>query len=230
MECPWHRELDHPQELVNIFMTRVLITFGDSWPGNAENGQSRGYGQILTDTYGFDRFYNYGTGGASNEDMLWQFQRHLREAHQPDHKVTAIFFLTNPSRTAQWPKHLEAPMTESVLKQLWLHVMDPTLEQMRTTSSISALQFWCQQFDFDDWYFAGWNRYNNWLPGVNLDKIWAQGKETAADWFGATKHCGEHLLDVGDNPYIKPNFCHPNPLGHQLIADRLAPWMGLAGK
>ena len=48
-------------------MSRVLITFGDSWPGNAENGQAPGYGQILADTYGFDKFYNYGTGGASNE-------------------------------------------------------------------------------------------------------------------------------------------------------------------
>jgi len=212
-------------------MTKVLITFGDSWPGNAENGQSRGYGQILADTYGFDQFYNYGADGASNEHMLWQFQRYLRETHQPNHKVTAIFFLTNPSRTMQWIRHLESPtMTESVLKELYLHIMDPKMEQMRTMSSISALQFWCQRFSFDDWYFAGWNRYDSWLPGVNLDKIWAQGKETAADWFGASKHNGEHLLDVGDNPYIKPNFCHPNPLGHQLIADRLAPWIGLAGK
>ena len=230
MECPWHRELDHPQELVNILMTRVLITFGDSWPANAENNQSRGYGQILADTYNFDQFYNYGAGGASNEDMLWQFQRHLHEEHQTDHKVTAIFFLTNPARTMQWPKHTEFPTKDSMMKQMWLHIMDSKLEQMRTMSSISSLQLWCQHFDFEDWYFAGWNRYNNWLLGINLDKIWAQGNETAADWFGATKHNGEHLLEVEDNPYIRPNFCHPNAHGHQLIADRLAIWMGLAGK
>jgi lysophospholipase L1-like esterase len=33
------------------------------------------------------------------------------------------------------------------------------------------------------------------------------------------------LTNVANNIYIKPNFAHPNQLGHQLIADRLASWI-----
>jgi hypothetical protein len=208
-------------------MTRTLITFGDSWPGNAENGSAAGYGQILADTYGFDQFYNYGTGGASNEDMLFQFQQHIRDHHRPDHIPTAIFFLTNPERTVQWPKFMSMQSNDPDMKKVVMHLFSNELTRMRNMSAVSTLQYWCQNLGFDDWYFAGWNRYEHWVPGVKLDRIWARGKETAADWLGATKHNGDHLLDVGDNPYIRPNFCHPNPLGHQLIADRLAQWIGL---
>lgn len=208
-------------------MTKVLITFGDSWPAGAELGDGRRYGEILSQDYNFDEFYNYGSGGASVEDMLFQFQQHLATVHKPEHQVTALFFLTNPGRTVQWPRFMSKEGDDENFKRVVLHLFSKENEQMRINSAVSALQFWCQNLGFRDWYFAGWNRYENWLPGVNLDKIWAQGRETAADWFGAAKHNGEHLLDVGDNPYIRPNFCHPNQLGHQLIADKLAPWMGL---
>ena len=38
---------------------------------------------------------------------------------------------------------------------------------------------------------------------------------------------GKHLLNVKENQYIQPNFAHPNQLGHQLIADKLASWICL---
>lgn len=209
-------------------MTKVLITFGDSWPAGAELGDSgRRYGEILSQDYGFDCFYNYGEGGASVEDMLFQFQRHIDTVHTADHQATAIFFLTNPSRTIQWPRFMSMQGGDENFKKVVLHLFSNDIENMRINSAVSTLQYWCQRMGVSDWYFAGWNRYEQWLPGVNTDKIWARGNETAADWFGATKHNGEHLLDVRDNPYIRPNFCHPNALGHQLIADKLASWMGL---
>ena len=63
------------------------------------------------------------------------------------------------------------------------------------------------------------------MQGINLDKIYACGNETAADWFGASSHNGEHLTNVETNLYITPNFAHPNQLGHQLIADKLSAWI-----
>jgi hypothetical protein len=111
------------------------------------------------------------------------------------------------------------------MKEIYLHFHDRTHEAMRSSATVSALQNWCARLGFDDYYFSGWVRYSTWLPGVNVDRIWAQGNETAADWFGASQHNGEHLLVVGENPYIRPNIAHPNQLGHQLIADRLQQWI-----
>lgn len=207
-------------------MIKVLATFGDSWPQGAELGSGRRYGEILAQDYNFDRFCNYGEGGASNEDMLYQLQRHYREVWSQDHQTTAIFFLTNPARTAHFPRFMS--QTGEHFREVFLHFHRDEHEIMRSSATVTALQQWCKLFAIEDYYFAGWNRYNVWLPGVNLDKIYAQGRETAADWFGATKHNGEHLLDVGDNIYIKPNFAHPNQLGHQLIANKLAVWIGLS--
>jgi len=206
-------------------MTTVLLTLGDSWPEGAELGNGRRYGELLRDQLGYDEFYNYGSGGASNEDMLYQLQRYIADHHASHKQVTAIFFLTNPARTAHFPRFMSWDDANNKMKEIYLHFHSQEHELIRNCTTVSALQAWCSQLGFDDYYFSGWVRYNQWLPGVNIDKIWAQGQETAADWFGATKHNGEHLLDVGDNPYIRPNFAHPNQMGHDMIAERLRTWI-----
>lgn len=206
-------------------MTRVLITLGDSWPEGAELGNGLRYGEILRNQLGYDEFYNYGSGGASNEDMLYQLQRYVAENHTADKTVTAIFFLTNPARTAHFPRFFNWNHTDRQLKEIYLHFHCTEHEVMRSSTTVGALQAWCKNLNFDDYYFSGWVRYPVWLPGVDTSKIWAKGNETAADWFGASQHNGEHLLDVGDNPYIRPNFAHPNQAGHNLIAEKLNSWI-----
>jgi lysophospholipase L1-like esterase len=205
-------------------MTRILLTLGDSWPEGAELGAGRRYGEILKDTMGFDQLLNYGSGGASNEDMLYQLQDYL-QCHTADCEVTAVFFLTNPARTAHFPRFLSWHQADAHSKEIYTHFHTKQHEIMRSSATVSALQHWCDAFDIDDYYFAGWVRYTHWLPGVDLDRIWAKGQETAADWFGASDHNGEHLINVQTNTYIRPNFAHPNQLGHDLIAEKLQSWI-----
>lgn len=214
-------------------MTKTLITLGDSWPQGGElKPEDLRYGEIIRNAMEFDEFYNYGSAGASNEDLVYQFQDYFNKHYRPDSDVTAIFFLTNPARTAHFPRFTSwninkfwHPDARDQIKELYLHFHDRQHEIMRNSVAITALQKWCDIFRIRDYYFSGWVRYESWLPGVDLDRIWRQGQETAADWFGASRHNGEHLLDVGENIYIKPNFAHPNQLGHQLIADNLMAWI-----
>lgn len=203
-----------------------LITLGDSWPEGAELGNGRRYGEILHEQMGFDNFYNYGSGGSSNEDMLYQLQDYLAAHWQPGNQTTAIFFLTNPARSAHWPRFMTwQDPSDNRMKEMYLHFNRPEHEVMRSSATVTTLQTWCARHSIDDYYFSGWVRYPKWLPGVDTSKIWAQGAETAADWFGASDHNGEHLINVDSNPYIRPNFAHPNQLGHMLIADRLKDWI-----
>lgn len=219
-----------------IDMKTVLLTFGDSWPQGAELGDGKRYGEILQEQMKFDEFYNYGLGGTSNEHMLRQLQKYVDEHHTPDHKTTAIFFLTNPHRTAYWPHDSDFNVhgeyrqhwndeAKQIFMKTWLHFHTDEITVMRSSLSVCALQSWCNRCGIDDYYFSGWVKYPTWLPCVDTDKIWAQGTETVADWFGAPDHNGENLYNVENNPYIRPNFCHPNQLGHQLIADRLQGWI-----
>lgn len=206
-------------------MTRVLITLGDSWPEGAELGNGLRYGELLRDNMQYDKFYNYGSGGASNEDMLYQLQHYITNNHSADQQVTAVFFLTNPARTAHFPRFMSWDSPNNQMKEVYVHFHRAEHEVMRSSATVSALQLWCRKLGIDDYYFSGWVRYPTWLPGVDTTKIWAQGAETAADWFGASSHNGEHLTNVENNPYIHPNFAHPNQLGHNLIADRLQAWI-----
>ena len=55
-------------------MKKILITLGDSWPQGGElSATENPYGQLLEKMLIFDHLYNYGSAGASNEDMLYQF-------------------------------------------------------------------------------------------------------------------------------------------------------------
>jgi hypothetical protein len=208
-------------------MQRILLTLGDSWPEGAElNFGDNRYGELIQTSLGYDKFYNYGSAGASNEDMMYQLQRYIAESYEPGNQVTAVFFLTNPARTAHFPRFFSWETDlNTKMKEVYLHFYRKEHEVIRSSSTVSTLQAWCANLGFDDYYFSGWVRYPVWLPGTNTDKIWAQGNETVADWFGASKHNGEHLLDVKDNVYIRPNFAHPNQLGHELIANKLIEWI-----
>lgn len=204
---------------------RVLVCFGDSWPEGAELGAGLRYGEILRDRMGFDQFYNYGSAGASNEDMCYQMQEFLRDHWREQDHITALFFLTNPARTAHWPRFYDWDHALLQTRQIFQHFHSPHHEVMRSSLAVSALQHWSDRHGIRDFYFAGWVRYPRWLAGVDVDRIWRAGQETCADWFGANDHNGECLINVENNPYIRPNRAHPNQLGHDLIADKLEPWI-----
>lgn len=204
---------------------RVLITLGDSWPEGAELGAGLRYGEILKHKLQADEFYNYGSGGASNEDMLYQLQDFLQTHWHHQLCTTAVFLLTNPARSAHWPRFMHWDWNNPQIKNFMLHFHRSEHEVLRSSATVTALQTWCRKHSIQDYYFSGWVRYNKWLPGVDLDRIWAAGQETAADWFGASDHNGEHLVNVDTNPYITPNVAHPNQRGHDLIADKLGSWI-----
>jgi hypothetical protein len=206
-------------------MRKVLLTFGDSWPQGGELGPGRPYGDILKDIGNYDQLYNYGSAGASNEDMLYQFRQYLENDQTVDDAATAVFFLTNPARTAHYPRFFDWDQSAVAFKELYMYFHRDGHDVLRSTTTIITLQAWCRHYQIDDYYFAGWVRYNQWFEGVDLSKIWKQGQETASDWFGASDHNGEHLVNVQDNVYIRPNFAHPNQLGHQYIAEKLHNWI-----
>jgi hypothetical protein len=217
-----------------IHLHKTLVTFGDSWPQGGELKEDLGqypYGRQLADQYGYN-FKNYGSPGASIEDMVLQLVESKLE------NATAIFFLTNPARSMHWPLGMSwlhnskershwPSDAQDFVKTLKLHFHDDNKDNVRANMAVITLQQMCKTLNIDDYYFAGWIRQTDWLPGVNTDKIYKGGNETAADWIGATDHNGEHLLGVQDNEYIRPNFAHPNHKGHALIAKKLAEWIKL---
>ena len=214
---------------------KILATLGDSWTAGAEleNREKDRYSTLLFNKLRYSHLYNLGIPGSSLEHLILQLQD-LHSKVNADDDVTVVFWLTNPARSIYWPSAMSWSWTseershwptdaKETIKELFLYFHDR--DSMRASMTITTLQQMCKAFGYRDFYLPGWVRYNNLLPSVDTEKIWKRGTETAADWFGASDHCGEHLINVKTNPYIKPNFSHANELGHKLIADKLAQWI-----
>lgn len=218
-------------------MTKVLLAIGDSWCSGAElQSGEHPYPDLIEKQLGFDQQIRLSRGGASNEHSLMWLQEYLDQQHQPDWDVTAVFHLTNPARTAHLPRELTLNVHgnkqtwNDEARQHWMqwytYFFTHEHTRFRTSTTVTAMQAWCKKFNIRDYYFSGWVNYKDlFTSGVDTSKIWAQGTETAADWFGASDHIGEYLVNVETNAYIRPNHSHPNQIGHQLIADKLSAWI-----
>ena len=202
-----------------------LATFGDSWPAGAElKDSNKRYGLLLQPRLECDEFWVNAVGGTSNEHMIQQLLEFV-ELKKDNDEAIGIFHLTNPARSLYWPSGMSWHdiQNNDFFKTTFLHFHES--DWLRNNIAIMTLQCLCKHYGIQDYYFSGWVRYETWMPGIDTSKIYKQGKETAADWFGATSYNGEHMLDAGNNQYIKPNLTHPNELGHELIADKLEKWI-----
>lgn len=214
-----------------------IITFGDSWPEGAEllNPDYDCYGAVLSRNLGATH-YNYSVGGSSLEHIFNEMTRFVEKTnppyYKPDETNIGIFFLTNPARTIyhidnDWhhgEEHLNLYPSRIKVRLQSQYVYFHDLDMFRANVTVSALQHWCKRLGIIDFYFSGWVKYE-FGSMVDTSRIWKEGKETCGDWFGITEHNGEHLTNCKNNEYIKPNFAHPNPKGHKLIADKLEPWI-----
>lgn len=166
---------------------------------------------------------------TSNEHMLLQLNDFVR-SHSDDQKTIAVFFLTSPIRSlyyAQgnprglypWADDSRGPQNYVYYK--YLHSTE--LDYFRSNQTVLALQRICDQQSIQDFYLAGWHRFDLSWPGIDRSKIWRDGQETAADWIGAVTD-GDQVSWVGcDN--VRPNDCHPNEKGHHIIAEKLSQWL-----
>lgn len=204
-----------------------LVTFGDSWPyGNELSLGQHPYGEILAGYLGLP-FENYSKNAASNEHMVLQLQKYVSD-HVAVQDTLAIFFITSPVRTTlidhdgseifiyPWSDRSRGDHAHAWFK----YFQTPALDRLRTMMSVLSLQKICQSLQIQDYYIVGWSEIDFDFPGIDKQKIYPS---TCAELFGASP---EHEFTMArDNMFVKPNDCHPNQLGHQMIADTLQKWI-----
>lgn len=203
-----------------------LITFGDSWPDGCEldeNGSP--YGRLLAQKLALD-FVNCARESTSNDHMILQLRDYI--ASGCCKADLAVFFITSPDRMLYIDEHGQDHEiypsagdneTRAQAHFRWFHSRPQT--HFRLNSTMLALQHMCQSQGMRDYYIVGWNRCVFDFPGIDLGKIFDQGKTTCAELLGCQP---DQALDRR-NPYVWPNHFHPNQAGHELIADRLYQWI-----
>jgi hypothetical protein len=216
----------------------ALLIFGDSWPSGQElvPGEQP-YGELLYSRIGCDCVKTFSVPATSIPHLVLQLNSALE---QDVAGSKAVFFLTGVDRELIWVDNRPTELCPSAPTdvQWYANYNSPELTQYRINTTLIALQAMCKKYNIEDYYIWGWDTVELW-PSVDTSKFY---HTTIADefisdttlpedirhlWPKDTNKITNKLTYISNtkNPYIWPKMCHPNQLGHQLIADVLATWI-----
>jgi len=204
-----------------------VVTFGDSWANGAELPDGHeSYGEIIAQHYKAN-FKNYAQNATAIDNMILQLDKFIKTTDSTKNTL-ALFFLTEKQRAIMWESKKLKQV--NVLTEKWYSANMSTeeYENFRANEAIVTLQRMCQQSGIIDYYIMGWVKFPLTLSGIELDKIFEKGQKTCLNLFQIRKNDptdDPNFIFYDYNYYIKPNVCHPNMLGHQVIADNLISWI-----
>lgn len=206
---------------------RNLALFGDSWTvGDELNPDEKTYGELLANMLGYT-YQNHGVSGASNDEIFLQLQNYCKNLDRNNHQTTAIILITSPLRSLYIDDDVCYQLFPRADKSdgdrnyyYFKYFQSLQQEKLRLELCLNALHNLCNQYNINDYYAIGWADIDLTAAGICKDKFLSK---TCAELFDAP---AEHeFTNARDNKYIYPNNCHPNQLGHQLIAESLYKWI-----
>lgn len=218
-------------------MKKIFASFGDSWPAGVDllPGQQT-YGELLAKSKQFEHA-QYSQGHTAVEHMVLQLQEFLTEHSPLQQEVTALFSITELSRFACYQENspkiqpeccsimVNDPTpghtpSEAYFRYIWSEPGD----HFKFYNVIMTLQSLCRMYNIKDYYLLSFSRVN-WdllkgYHGIDRNKFWDHGKSNILTMFGLNR------VTPGSTYFAGSATDHPNQLGHQLVADKLAPWIG----
>lgn len=203
-----------------------LVTFGDSWPAGAELTHDEvTFGHIIANMLGMN-FENYSRPATSVEHMILQLHDYLHKF--PNVPTTAIFFLTDFSRSLYFLNNSVTEMSVQRGPEIYYkEIYTDKLGVFKVNASVLALQRMCQMHNIKDYYVFGWIKAPLYLSGIDCNKFFSQGQKSCADMLEIPNMDVNNIDNFYhvDNYYFRPKICHPNQLGHQVIAENLTNWI-----
>ena len=216
-------------------MFAKLLSFGDSWAYGSELSEnSKTYNQLIADKFNVSHAC-YAIPATSVEHLLLQLKTAINQEVDLNNSL-AIFTLTSPTRSIYFdngiPKEIHIRNEDLISKNYFKYQWSNELDHLKLNTVILALQKICKEFNINDYYVCGFNRIAITYPGIDITKIYTQGKIHLADLL----KCQQPVNIVNNmdfsidktNPFISPNICHPNQNGHIKIAEILYSWINNA--
>ena len=226
---------------------KSLIVFGDSWVRGSELRENeKSFGQLVAERLPLN-YSNYAQPASSITHLVVQlkdFLKKLTDCNENPNEWIAIFFLTGKERHLSWLNnnwtfhlpngafasggHPTSQEAHELTKLYYKYFFSEEQTDLHINTSLITVQSICQQYKIQDFYIAGWQKFDLW-PEVNCNKIYCHGQVSCADMFNLEIYHPSFGINIDNkNPYIYPNKSHPNQQGHQLIADRLVEWINSA--
>ena len=222
-----------------------LVVFGDSWAyGDELTEYEKPYGQLIAEHLGYN-YFNYARIGSSIPALVLQLKKYIND--HPDEDTTAIFFLTDYSRTVAWenekeinviasgaPGDKDAVWFDTHLDSDYYKFYHDEFGIFQAENILMALQFICKRYNIKDYYIIGWTKWDIDTIGVDVDKIYMEGKKSCLELFSdeddpinppIKKSITQFYNLYNYDKFIAPKACHPNQLGHKTIANALIEWI-----
>lgn len=218
-------------------MKKIFVSFGDSWPAGADllPGQLT-YGELLARSKNMEHV-QLSRGHTAVEHMVLQLQSFLSWYPYEQIETTALFSITELSRFACYQENSARTQPEccsimvndptpghSPSEAYYRYIWSEPGDHFKFYNVIMTLQSLCRMYNIKDHYLLSFSRVN-WdllkdYHGIDRSKFWDYGNSNILTMFGLNR------VMPGSTYFAGSPTDHPNQLGHHLVADKLAPWIG----
>lgn len=204
---------------------KKLLVFGDSWPAGAELKQpdTECFPYVIAQQLGLE-LKNYARGGTSTEQAL---HRLLNDVDDWDNSIV-LFCLTGISRsmiienkqnTTELHPLVSTPASDAYYK----YIQSDDLDEFNRIRNVLAVQQCCWQKKSKCLFVSNWNP----LPTHSMIDLAKFYPKTLTEILDLSKNSDTQFWTSRElnSKYVKPNYGHPNALGHMHIGSVLSDWI-----
>ena len=216
--------------------------FGDSWVVGDELEHGDAFPQIVSRHRGA-QCINLGECGSSIDEIPYHFFLNYKEICSGD---MVFFCLTAPHRVSMFkdgslkriiPNEMYEKHRPHAFKNQWFKYFDdPDQRLYNRDKSINLLYFWAKSLGIQCWFANIFTIEPRSIMDLTPDSQWLVPRSDclAGAILPVIDDCNLHLSDNPDltneqwhqqqtaiEQFIKPNYAHPNAIGHLRIAEML---------
>jgi hypothetical protein len=203
-----------------------LVVFGDSWPAGGELAdRNNAFPFLLADQLGLE-LEQFSSDGSSQPYDVYKFIRWLEMPAADRKNCIVLFCFTGKDRSWFFKNGLiqeihpavNSPATDAYYR----HIYSSELSNAETLKNILLIQSLAVSQNVTLRMIMNWDD----IPTSCLIDRNSMYHTTLAGMLGGVVTSESGLTPFfKTSKYIVPNISHPNPQGHQYIADELAIWL-----
>jgi hypothetical protein len=239
-------------------MSDVLLTFGDSWPAGAKiKDASRAFPRLIAEQLHLD-LLDLSRPATSIDHVVMAFFNFLENAYDVSNQYTALFCLTDISRSMAWRPTVAVPGRDQLWEQdattlelqvgnrvdelsgiYFKHLHSARLELFNYYKNITLLKLLCSKYNIKDFYAHNFYDPDLEFRIVDKNNFYSATLRQALDCkpykevlpIQATpeEQRETYKARLTTNELIG-NGGHPTVAGHQVLADKLSKWIKEDGR
>lgn len=206
--------------------TKILVTFGDSWPSGDElQSPHIDSFPVKIAEYLKIKSLNLSVPGSSTDQAVYRLLNYC-----PEHswsEILVLFCLTGITRSMYFNKKDQEihPMSSDIVSlSYYKYIHSSRLDQFNRIRNILTVQQYCQSNGGKILFVNNWDETPD-HHSINLNLFYNKTLAKILNVENVFDNKDVSWYTMKQNQYIYPNQCHPNADGHLTIANELSTWI-----